>query len=58
MQKKICCCVRIRTNLYVGSIKSFPSVHAVVQCVKSSKEVLAYAMKICLEGTRHKNLKM
>lgn len=38
-------------------LESFPSGHVVVQCDEPSKEVLVHAMKICLEGTKYKNLK-
>ena len=38
-------------------LESFPSGHVVIQCEEPSNEVLTYAMNICLEGTRQKNMK-
>lgn len=38
-------------------LESFPSGHVIIQCEEPSNEVLTYAMNICLEGTRQKNMK-
>ena len=38
-------------------LESFPSGHVIVQCDQPSNEVLEYAMKACLEGTRYKHMK-
>ena len=38
-------------------LESFPSGHVIVCCDEPSNEVLAYAMKICLDGTKYKNMK-
>jgi predicted ribosome quality control (RQC) complex YloA/Tae2 family protein len=38
-------------------LESFPSGHVIIQCDEPSNEVLAHAMKICLDGTKYKNMK-
>ena len=38
-------------------LESFPSGHVVIQCEEPSNDILTYAMNVCLEGTRQKNMK-
>ena len=38
-------------------LESFPSGHVIIQCDEPSHEVLVYAMKTCLDGTKYKNIK-
>ena len=38
-------------------LESFPSGHVIVLCEEPSNKVLSYSMKICLDGTKQKNMK-